>query len=329
MKYSERLGEIKKKQFQKALDRFHLGKFVKAESIPYGNFGQNVFLTSAQGEYVLRGKPHTVWQFNNEKIMIDLLHQKTNTPVPYPFLIDENNDIFGWNYAIMPRLKGLQSTDEKIQARLKISDWKEIAKAYALNLIEMHKLTYNYSGKYTDGHKGIKQFDPSFASWVIKSILELVNKSITYNNLFTKTDKIFVDNLIKEGKNDLNKPFIPTFTIQDYHRSNTLINKIGNKWHVSGVFDFMESYFGDSEVDLSRMYINLYDLNKEYGYIFIETYLANKKIRSGFEKRFPIYLALDRLIIWEWANRNKKVWWNKNLTFREWIDPYLNFYYLL
>jgi hypothetical protein len=39
MKYSERLGEITTEQFQKALDNFNLGEFMKAEPISQGLFG--------------------------------------------------------------------------------------------------------------------------------------------------------------------------------------------------------------------------------------------------------------------------------------------------
>jgi hygromycin-B 7''-O-kinase len=56
--YSQRLGVITNDQFQAALDHFKLGLFVKAEPIPFGIFGQNVFVTSSQGDFVLRGQPH-------------------------------------------------------------------------------------------------------------------------------------------------------------------------------------------------------------------------------------------------------------------------------
>jgi len=61
MKYSEKLGELSNEQLQKALDFFNLGKFIKTESISQGLFGQNVYITSDKGEFVLRGKPHYNW----------------------------------------------------------------------------------------------------------------------------------------------------------------------------------------------------------------------------------------------------------------------------
>jgi len=69
MEYSKRLGSISNEQFQKALDKFSLGRFVEAEPVPFGNFGQNVFITSTKGKFVLRGKPHYKWQFKSEQIV--------------------------------------------------------------------------------------------------------------------------------------------------------------------------------------------------------------------------------------------------------------------
>ena len=61
--YSKDLGLLSPDQFQAALSRFGLGNFLHAEPIPFGLFGQNVFLTSTVGEFVLRGRPHFPWQF--------------------------------------------------------------------------------------------------------------------------------------------------------------------------------------------------------------------------------------------------------------------------
>ena len=61
--YSKHLGLLSPDQFQAALNRFGLGNFLHAEPIPFGLFGQNVFLTSIVGEFVLRGRPHFPWQF--------------------------------------------------------------------------------------------------------------------------------------------------------------------------------------------------------------------------------------------------------------------------
>ena len=75
--YSERLGVLAPHQFQAALARFELGDFVEAAPVSKGLFGQNVFVTSTQGEYVLRGLPHYSWQFPKERFGAALLHERT------------------------------------------------------------------------------------------------------------------------------------------------------------------------------------------------------------------------------------------------------------
>jgi len=320
--YSERLGEISNQQFQLALDKFKLGKLGKVEPVQFGNFGQNVFLTTGKGEFVFLGKPHYSWQFKNEQLMTKLLHEKTQAPVAYPFLVDEDTSLFGWSYAIMPRLKGLQLADEKVSASLTSQDSRELVQAYGENLALMHDLTWDYSGKWTDGYDGIKQFKPNFSSWIVEFINSLVSKSKKANQATTADDKTWVESIIKSGREALIVPFTPTFVMQDYQESNTLVDKINGKWQVTGVFDLMESYFGDREVDLSRMYVQLQSRKIKLGKEFIQAYLNKKPAREGLKKRFPIYIIADRLLVWEWAQRTGKIWWKKDLSFRDWCERF-------
>jgi len=83
--YSKHLGLLSPGQFQAALDRFGLGNFLHAEPISFGLFGQNVFLTSTEGEFVLRGRPHFPWQFPTEQFFARQLHDRTKVPVPWPY----------------------------------------------------------------------------------------------------------------------------------------------------------------------------------------------------------------------------------------------------
>ncbi|HEY7850039.1 MAG TPA: hypothetical protein VIC27_08240 [Ktedonobacterales bacterium] len=75
--YSQRLGQITQAQLQAALSRFDLGAFVRAEPTRDGLFGQNLFLTSDRGAYVLRGAPHYSWQVPTEQFFARLLHERT------------------------------------------------------------------------------------------------------------------------------------------------------------------------------------------------------------------------------------------------------------
>src|SRR5437763_13792783 len=101
--YSLRLGVLTGQQLQAALDRFELGKLIDAWPAQGGIFGQNVFLSSTKGDYVLRGKPHYDWQLPAERLFAKLIHERSNVRGQWTYLIDESQDIFGWAFAIMPR----------------------------------------------------------------------------------------------------------------------------------------------------------------------------------------------------------------------------------
>lgn len=323
--YSKRLGNISKIQFQKALDRFNLGKFIKAEKIPFGNFGQNVFVSSDKGEFVLRGAPHFPHQFESEKFIIDLLHKKTKTPVPFPYNCDETPDIFGWKYVIMPKMPGIQLIDPEVQKRLSQVERVKIATAAALNLVEMHRLTWDCSGEYDPKTKTIKPFQNSFYSVVFDRTKTFVNKCISYNAKTTQKDKDWVLSLLEKAKKWIDSPFTPAVIMQDYRPGNMVARKVGDRWEISGVFDLQEWYFGDSEVDLCRtaaVYIE--KGNHECLKEFINKYINNKQIRLGFRERLSAYMLLDRMIVWDWAQRNKNIWWDKRLNLRGWAEPFVN-----
>lgn len=322
MEYSKRLGEISDEQLQKALDKFSLGKFVKAEPIGFGNFGQNLFLTSDKGKFVLRGKPHYPWQFPSEQFMANLFHEKTKVPVPWPYLVDEDTDIFGWSYCIMPKLQGLQLKDKTVYDQLSSKDKLEVAQALGDNLAEMQKLTWEFSGKYDLESRTIKPSDTPWNQWVIDFINDLVAKSVTYSDKTPKEDVEWIKQLIEAGKEALQIPFTPTFVMHDYQISNIVVDKIDSKWQVTGLFDLMENYFGDGESDLCRVFVAYAEENEVLAYAFLNSYLSKMKVRRGFEKRWPIYLILDRIVVWEWAQRNGKCWWKPEYTFRDWVEKF-------
>src|ERR1700743_2538383 len=114
VRYSERLGVIRDEQFAEACARVGVGRFVRAAPVKSGLFGQNVFLTTSEGEFVLRGAPHWVksagetewrredrWQFSKETWFVEQLHARTKAPVPWPFIHETTDDIFGWAVIVL------------------------------------------------------------------------------------------------------------------------------------------------------------------------------------------------------------------------------------
>lgn len=325
MKYSERLGEITNEQFQRALDTFHLGKFVKAEPISQGLFGQNVYITSDKGEFVLRGKPHYDWQFPNEKLIAELLHEKTIVPVPYPYLLETSKEIFGWEFILMPKMKGKNLSDSLSEDWLSDDERIEIAKAQGSTLREAQKLTYAYCGKFDLATNSIKAYTPDWFTEFSRQILERLEKSTQYNDKTPQTDIEWVKELIEQAKASI-EAFEPCFYMQDYKPGNMVVDKINGKWQVTGLFDLMEASFGHPESDISRMFAVYTEKGREdLAYAFVNTYLQGEVNTEKFVKRFPLFILHDRSIIWEWVQRTDRAWWNKDWTFKDWVSNFLKF----
>ena len=91
-------------------------------------------------------------------------------------------------------------------------------------------------------------------------------------------------------------------------------------WYVSGVFDLMGGYFGDGEADLSRQTASYLDEDPKLAREFLQAYLQDTPPRPGFDKRFPVYMLLDRAILRAYFQRSGVRWWDDDWTFRDWAS---------
>lgn len=322
-KYSERLGIISDEQFQKALDKFNLGQFIKATQIKQGLFGQNVYVTSTVGEFVLRGVPHYNWQFSSEKFFVDLIYKNTKIPVPYPYNLDKDTDIFGWSYILMPRMTGINLSDNLDEINLTDNDRVNIAIAQGRTLADLHKLTWKHQGKYDLETKTVKPFVNSYFYFIKESIINSLEKAKNYNKNTTDHDIKRVNSL-QEKTESLFHGLPVNYVMQDYKPGNMVVDKVGSYWNVTGLFDFMEGYFGFGESDLSRMYCVYLKQNREdLALEFVKSYINSSKLINieHLKQRFPIFILLDRTIIWEYQQRNAA---DNGESFQKWVKPYLD-----
>ena len=325
-KYSNRLGSLSNRQFQAALDRFDLGELVWAEPITFGNFGQNVFLTTTKGEYVLRGAPHYPWQFPKERFFTDLLHERTAVPVPWPYLFDPVDEIFGWSYVIMPRMPGVLLIDPDVRGALGSEDRQALACAMGETLAVMHTLTWPYAGEYDGRTDTIQPLDVRYCEWVVSRIRYCLQLAVPLSDRTTQVDVKWVEEVISRARKALDVPFQPGFVMQDFKEGNAVAECADGVWRISGVLDYIEAYFGDGEQDLSRAVGDYADRDPELARAFVQAYARRmrelgRSLRPGFAERFPVYMLLDRLIIWGFAQRHG-VWWDERLTLREWAGRY-------
>ena len=303
--YSKRLGAISPAQFQAALKRFDLGDFVCAESVSSGLFGQNVFVTSSRGEFVLRGVPHYAWQFPTERFFVERMHERTRVPVPYPYLLEPATDIFGWSFAIMPKLAGISVMDEAVAAGLATKDRLAIAQAMARMLVEMQALTWECAGKYDPEVDGVRPFEDGYRAWVVERVRTKLAKSLGHNDHTTESDVRWIESIVAETVSALESPFQPCVVHSDFGEHNVVLERSEDGWRVSGVFDWMTAHIGDGAADLSvsaMMYLNR-DGALADG--FVQAYLEHKPVPPGFVELQRLYMLSLMLSMWEYWQREK------------------------
>jgi len=315
---SKRLGELDHGKLQTALDRMRLGKLKGVTPITAGNFGQNVFISADTGEYVFRGCPHYAWQFPKERRFARLLNEATEVPVPWPYLLDPDAALFGWPYVIMPRMPGLELNDECSSQAIGHNDWLGIAEAMGRALAGLQSLTHEFCGEYDVYTDDFKPFGCSHLEYVRSRLLTDVDAA---NETLTPSDREWVKSLLDDAEAALAVGFEPVFVMQDFKGGNLVVQRTNGRWDVSGVFDFMEPFFADGEMDLCRnLCCHIESGNPQLAAAFVSAYANARPMREGCLARFPVYLLLDRIIIWNFGWRHGRPWWDQRLSFRDWID---------
>lgn len=325
--YSKRLGNISDEQLQTALDCFDLGDFTSAEPISFGLFGQNLFVTSTVGEFVLRGVPHYDWQFPTEKFFVDLLHEKTHVPVPYPYRLNPSPEIFGWPFVIMPKMPGVQLADSKVATSFSMDERRGMARALAATLIEVQTLTWEHAGRYDTTTQTIKPMPLDYRAWIVKRIHELIAQAQSYNGNTPASDVEWAAKILEDCKAVLDIPYQPCVVFEDYKEQNAVIERTADGWCVSGVFDLMTAHFGDGEADLARQVgIYLRD-TPALADDFVIEYLKRKKVAAGFFKRQQLYMLYDSAIIWAfWQGHAGGFPEDQTLTLEKWAGPFVSYW---
>ena len=323
--YAGSLGEISDEQFAKALQKLNLGSLIKIEKVTGGVVGQNVFLTSTKGEYVFRGRPFYDEQFDVEKFAVENLRKKVNIPTAYPYMIDNDTDIFGFKYAIMPRMSGIQTMNGgTIILDLSKDERLKIARAMATMLAKMHKLKFECVKHQENAAlftpPNMLQTHSGYAEFMIGRITNEIEDLIGIK----KADIDYINEMIMKNKDALLVPFEPCFLMGDFKEDNVLFSNDNGEWNVCAVFDFAMSHFGDCERDLSRICAMYIDEDANLAKEFVNTYIKLNPPREGFFERLKLYMLEERKGIWWWAKSQNRGLWDENISLTEWLEPYLN-----
>ena len=326
--YSKRLGAISPGQFQAALEQLGLGDFVRAETVSSGLFGQNVFVTSTKGRFVLRGAPHYPWQFPTEQFFVEQMHQQTQVPVPYPYILERSDDVFGWSFAVMPRMEGVSLMGEAVTAELTAEDRLAIARVMAQTLLKMQALTWDHAGKYDPETGGVQPFEGGYRAWVVERIRTKMSESSSYNDHTTDSDVRWAESIVAEAMPVFDSPYRPCVVHADYGEHNVVVmHKDG--WRVSGVFDWMTAHFGDGAADLSLSVTMYLGREPALADTFVQAYLEHKPARSGFVELQQLYMLNLKLSFWEYWQREKgRLPQDETgtLAFEQWAGPSVTYW---
>ena len=334
--YSERLGAIADAQFAAAFARLGLGAFVSAEPVTAGLFGQNVFVTTTAGAFVLRGAPHWVpvkddnevrWerddrvQFAKEAFFINWAHEHSDAPVPWPCRYDPSSDIFGWPYLVMPLMPGACFNERAIHKELPAAARREVAASIGATLAQLHLASAPAAGDFDVDAGGVAPDPDGYRGYLVTRMADFV-QGAEARRVITEADLDWIDAVGRAAQSA--PPRRVTFTHGDYKLDNMTVGERDGVWRVTGLFDFHTARFGDGGADVVRPACAYIDTELELARVMMRAWLDAGGDAGGLAPWLPLILACERLSLWVgFVRADARPAWSVGKTFRGWAEPYL------
>ena len=320
--YGKRLGVLTADQLQAACDRFGLGRALAADAVPQGLFGQNVFLSTSKGEFVLRGCPHFDWQLPKERLVARMLHERTTLKAPWPYHVELDPSVFGWPYAVMRRVPGVvegaDGEDEHLQ----------VARALGHALAALHAIEADAPAYYDLSRDAFVPFPMSHEERVVGLVTERRDAVRDLRSAAMQPeDERWIDEIVEAARPELRGSFTTRYVHHDFKPNNVLCEKTPKGWVARGVVDLMEGYFGDPEEDLVRSIGTLARFDRSLPNAFVAAYGALRPLRAGHRARYRLYQLHDCLVFWDYGQRNR-IWFQSEQHFRDFargfvgLDPF-------
>ncbi|WP_284139363.1 aminoglycoside phosphotransferase family protein [Virgibacillus sp. LDC-1] len=323
---SNKLENINDQQIKQMVDKQGLGQFISAQRTAQGAMGQTMYVCTTKGDYVLKGNPLYEGQLKEEKYFIEQLHKHTDIPVPVPYILDESEDIFGWNYAIMPRLSGYHLTDKQLYEKLPYEEKIKIAERIAHTLTAFHQWRVRDCGELNPLTCSITPFQEGYQAWLYKRIYFWLQDATKYSLILPK-DIAWVQHILDTSQSAFAAFSSPCFVMGDFKPGNFLVDHTETEgWKVSGVFDFTNAYFGDPLSDLIKL-VTLY-IDKEEESIalhLMKTYIngcMHSYEKTEIKQRLMVHMLHQRILDWGCAKAINKVDWDNDLAFFIWASRY-------
>lgn len=312
------LGAIPLERFQLAADRHSLGRVLAAEPLG-GAYGNNVGLTTEQGAWVLRGAvpPLDATLLRRERFFARAVHERSSLASPWPYLVDDTESIFGWPYAIMPRLRG-----QVLHPALDL-DWAVIGYALGRAAAELHSIVFPRLGAWSAEVDDIISPGMPAAQWFRKRATDLVRRVAETSAALDQASATLVEDVIGAAVPSI-ADFEPTYVHGDLGLGNLVGERSPAGFAFTGVFDLGDGYAGDPDEDLATpLWWPLYWRNEVASRAFLEAYCAERPARAARTPRLRAYVVVSLLRNWEAGQRQGFDWYGGCRTFREWALPLL------
>ncbi|MFC4559767.1 aminoglycoside phosphotransferase family protein [Virgibacillus kekensis] len=317
--------EVNDKQIQLMLNRFSLGKLLSLEGPTRGVMGQTIFVSTTNGDFVLKGNPIYDGQFLEEKFFVENINKRTNIPVPLPYRVDMSEDIFGWSYSVMPRFTGVHINNPYIQVNLTQKEKIDIAKLLGKTMAKLHSWRTLHYGEYEPINQTVRSFEGSYQKWLYKRIRYWLEDAKKYS-LINFEDVKWVEWILDSSQKAFARKSLASFVMGDFKPDNFLLEKGVKGWSFKALFDFTTAYFGDPIADLPRMvlwYLSLEEKLLAKNFIF--SYLECSNDQESFTERLKVHLLQQLVLDWGCAWATDNVTWNKKLSFSNWAKGYTDY----
>jgi Ser/Thr protein kinase RdoA (MazF antagonist) len=160
-----------------------------------------------------------------------------------------------------------------------------------------------------------------YDDWFRAYANDWLSRCLAASSATTEADAAWVEAVIADARQALKVPFVPSLVHHDYKENNLVfLREADGRWRVNGIFDLMECYAAEGEYDLARTFTGHVVGRPELAFAFLDAYAGVRGLLPGFVERFRLYLLVDRLIMWEYGQRNS-IWFPEGLTFREYAEP--------
>jgi aminoglycoside phosphotransferase (APT) family kinase protein len=242
--------------------------------------------------------------------------------VPWPYLIEESEEIFGWNWAILPRAQGISMVPEAGHEFSREERWAQAA-ALGRALAALHTVMMPEPAVYDRAVAGLRNIPGSYGEYVQGLVERLLADCRAASDATTDEDVTWALSLVETGRAAFDQPFTPTVIHLDYSENNAILDRGPEGWHVAGVVDWMTAEVGHPEADLRRSVAHYHYRGLGEHRPFIGAYRSIHPQQPGFDDRFPVFMLWERLLIWGYGQRHG-VWFPEGLTLRRWMQQFLD-----